>query len=508
MPKNPIPPFDQLEPTSGILVIDGYGIALMVHAGHLVAVDGSGRSRRQRRYPRATHKLNRVVLIGHSGYVTLEALRWLTDQKIPYIHIDDGELVATSTRLGVHNARLRRAQAYALAHPVGMQIAKGLLTDKISGQQAVARLIGSADFADEATERLDAAVSVEQLLVIEARAASDYWSSWSGIPVRFVTRDQNRVPDHWRRFDGRSSPLGGNKPRSATDPINAMLNYLYALLAAETRIACHSVGLDPALGILHSDTPNRDLLAADLMEVVRPQVDAYVLGLLADHRFSKRDFVETRQGGCRLARTLTHQLAPTTLRWSAAVAPVAERIARDLASEPDLRVGSVTTPLTQANRRKAAGGTTPARTKTTELRRTCPTCGDPPTTTGIYCLACAEGSKLDWIPELSDLATEHLATARLNGNDPAHGGTAAAKRGEANKRRQQEIQEWESVSERPPPEVFTLDILPRLSAVTAGEMARATGLSRPYCSMIKRGAYVPHPKHWEALATLVTTGPL
>ncbi len=42
-----------------------------------------------------------------------------------------------------------------------------------------------------------------------------------------------------------------------------------------------------------------------------------------------------------------------------------------------------------------------------------------------------------------------------------------------------------------------------LESVTAGELARATGLSRPYCSMIKRGAYIPHPKHWEAFRRLV-----
>ncbi len=186
-------------------------------------------------------------------------------------------------------------------------------------------------------------------------------------------------------------------------------------------------------------------------------------------------------------------------------APIAERIAKDLASEPDLRVGSVTTPLTQANRRKAAGGTTPTRTKTTELRRTCPTCGDTPTRTGIYCLPCAEGSKLDRIPELSDLATEHLATARLNGNDPAHGGEAAAKRGETNRRRQAEIREWEQSNERPSPDVFEREILPNLEAVTAGQMARVTGLSHPYCSMIERGGYVPHPKHWDAIRGLQPT---
>jgi CRISPR-associated protein Cas1 len=59
-----------------------------------------------------------------------------------------------------------------------------------------------------------------------------------------------------------------------------MLNYLYALLEAETTIACHAVGLDPTIGIVHADNRGRDSLALDLMETARPKVDAYVLDLL------------------------------------------------------------------------------------------------------------------------------------------------------------------------------------------------------------------------------------
>ena len=108
-------------------------------------------------------------------------------------------------------------------------------------------------------------------------------------------------------------------------------------------------------------------------------------------------------------------------------------------------------------------------------------------------------SQIDWIPQLSELATRHLAETRASGNDPAHGGDAAVKRGEKNQQRQHEIQEWEADNERPPPELFEQEIRPLLQQISAGEMAQATGLSRPYCSMIRRGAYTPHPKHWAAL---------
>ncbi|MCH8255181.1 MAG: CRISPR-associated endonuclease Cas1, partial [Gemmatimonadetes bacterium] len=42
---------------------------------------------------------------------------------------------------------------------------------------------------------------------------------------------------------------------------NAILNYLYTILEAEARIACRTMGLDPGLGVLHSDQPARDSLA-------------------------------------------------------------------------------------------------------------------------------------------------------------------------------------------------------------------------------------------------------
>jgi hypothetical protein len=42
-----------------------------------------------------------------------------------------------------------------------------------------------------------------------------------------------------------------------------------------------------------------------------------------------------------------------------------------------------------------------------------------------------------------------------------------------------------------------------LATVSLAAMMRATGLSRPYCAKIRRGAQVPHPRHWEALAQML-----
>ena len=54
-------------------------------------------------------------------------------------------------------------------------------------------------------------------------------------------------------FGARVSPLTGS-PRLAATPPNAILNYLYALLESEARLAAAALGLDPGLGVLHVDT--------------------------------------------------------------------------------------------------------------------------------------------------------------------------------------------------------------------------------------------------------------
>jgi CRISPR/Cas system-associated endonuclease Cas1 len=60
-----------------------------------------------------------------------------------------------------------------------------------------------------------------------------------------------------------------HSPRLASSPANALLNLLYALLEGESRLSAAAMGLDPGIGVLHVDTPNRDSLACDLMMNLR-----------------------------------------------------------------------------------------------------------------------------------------------------------------------------------------------------------------------------------------------
>lgn len=179
--------------------------------------------------------------------------------------------------------------------------------------------------------KLADAKTAEQLRLLESQAARAYWQAWAPVSLEWVRKDASWVPTHWQTFGTRSSPLPGS-PRNAANPANALLNYLYAILEAECRIALFSIGLDPGLGVMHVDLKGRDSLALDLMEAVRLHVDRSVLGLLHTHTFAARNFFETRQGVCRVFPPRTHQLAESAGEWIRLIAPM-RKLSRRLAQD-------------------------------------------------------------------------------------------------------------------------------------------------------------------------------
>lgn len=85
-------------------------------------------------------------------------------------------------------------------------------------------------------------------------------------------------------FDGRSR-------RPPKDPVNALLSFVYTLIAHECAAALETVGLDPYVGFLHTIRPGRTSLALDLMEEMRAYLgDRLVLSLINRKQVSLSDF--------------------------------------------------------------------------------------------------------------------------------------------------------------------------------------------------------------------------
>lgn len=85
--------------------------------------------------------------------------------------------------------------------------------------------------------------------------------------------------------------------RPPRDRINCLLSFLYALVRHDCVASLTSAGLDPFVGFLHVDRPNRPSLALDLMEEFRPWLaDRLAITLVNRQQIGAVHFVQ-REGG-------------------------------------------------------------------------------------------------------------------------------------------------------------------------------------------------------------------
>jgi CRISPR-associated endonuclease Cas1 len=496
--------FTPIEPKRGVVTLYGYRIHVFVDRGHLRFRDGIGADRREGRLPRVRHGLRRLVVVGFDGMVSLAALRWLADQDAAFVMLDrNGSVLVTTGPARTADARLRRAQALAQQSGVALQIARELIGQKLVGQERLVREKLAVCSVADTIARIWAAVSradsMQEIRLLEANAAYAYWSAWHSVRIMFSKMDLRRVPDHWLTFGSRVSPLSAS-PRLAVNPANAILNYLYAILEAETRLAAAAVGLDPALGLLHADTQWRDNLACDLMEPVRPQVDAYLLDWITHEVLRREWFFEERNGNCRLMGSFAVGLSETTATWGHAVAPIVETVVRSLSStmRTSSRQMMAATHLTQRHRREAKGRLELPVLNPPRPPKLCSICGGNIPVDKTYCASCAVGVR-----------TEELIKAAQKGRVAAQSSDAQARRA-ANRKRNAAAQRAWRQAEQPAwltSEFYREKIYPRLAAITIRVLMSALDISKPYATDIRAGRRRPHPRHWLKLATLVRISP-
>ena len=158
-----------------------------------------------------------------------------------------------------------------------------------------------------------------RILGYEGMVASIYYRAWHDLPLKWTGLWKRPVPASWSKIGARSMAWR-RESNNARHPINAMLNYGYAMLISQVRTELVSAGFDPSIGFSHSSSWNPIPLVYDLMEPLRPVVDRKVLEFALAHTFSPGDFTISNRGGCRLnpqmAKSLTRHIAGLECRNS------------------------------------------------------------------------------------------------------------------------------------------------------------------------------------------------
>jgi CRISP-associated protein Cas1 len=193
------------------------------------------------------------------------------------------------------NVLLRRGQYRRADDPSGAtEIARSLLLAKLLNSRNVVQRslrdrpeeendprLGAVSQLAALARDVDRCGDLDSLRGIEGAAAREYFSAFD----RLISPQAEGF-----RFIGRNR-------RPPTDPVNALLSFLYTLLRHDVTAALESVGLDPQVGFLHRDRPGRPGLALDLMEELRAPVADRIALTLINRRQVLADGFETGETG-------------------------------------------------------------------------------------------------------------------------------------------------------------------------------------------------------------------
>ena len=130
------------------------------------------------------------------------------------------------------------------------------------------------------------AITLDELRGYEGECANLYFRSLASL----ITAQQGDF-----KFEQRTK-------RPPLDMANALLSFLYSILANDVRSALETVGLDPQVGFLHRDRPGRPGLALDLMEEFRAYLgDRVMLNLINLKQVTIKDFDIRESGEVRMS---------------------------------------------------------------------------------------------------------------------------------------------------------------------------------------------------------------
>lgn len=242
------------------------------------------------------HNLEAIVSFGYRG-VSPALMRACTERNIGLCFLSRHGRFLARVSGPVQGNVLLRTEQYRTAddRERALPIAKMFLTGKLynsrwllehfrrdhSQRLDLAAVGAGIDQIKSTLQLLPEAADHDILRGIEGSAAKAYFSVFPQLILR----------------NAQDFPFAGRSRRPPLDPVNAMLSFAYTLLGNEIAGALESVGLDPAVGFLHTLRPGRASLALDLLEELRaPLADRFVLSQINLGAITRKDFAQKENG--------------------------------------------------------------------------------------------------------------------------------------------------------------------------------------------------------------------
>ncbi len=218
-------------------------------------------------YPLDLHNLERIIITPNGkGYLSTYFLDFMKEFHVP-IYFVNGRGMIDSCFMPAYFKKpsLIVKQCEALINGKNVEIVRYIMALKLESQ-------GMNQFIP----KLKKAKNIDEILYAEAIAAKLYFDQWS-FPCRF----------NWTGRHGRNINV------DAIDPVNAVLNLGYGLLAQYFSEFLLKRGFEPSIGFMHYSeiNVNWNRLTFDMIEPYRVLIDNEVKNMVKNSKFEPEDFI-------------------------------------------------------------------------------------------------------------------------------------------------------------------------------------------------------------------------
>ena len=233
------------------------------------------------------------ILITTAAAISTDAIELAIENNIDIVFLKyNGKPLGRiwHSRLGSIST-IRRKQLLLQDHPYGLQLVKEWILKKLENQVALLNKL-AMNRRDERRQIIKDAVNViskqtENIRNIdENKVIEDVRGSllgYEGTAGRtYFTTLGKLIPSAYAFVSRSRNP--------ALDPFNCILNYAYGILYSSVEKSCILAGLDPYIGIMHTDNYNKTALVYDLIEMYRTNMDELVFKLFTTRKVSDSCF--------------------------------------------------------------------------------------------------------------------------------------------------------------------------------------------------------------------------
>jgi CRISPR-associated endonuclease Cas1 len=298
------------------LILCGHGLKFRVDHDTLLIRNGFTHypqpAEEFRFFPGDPNIPDRIIVLDGSGGITFDALNWMAEQEINFVRLNyRGQVSFVCGNSGqAPRPEIVRWQMVVQGTESARQIQKKLTEQKLAASiETLATVFPELPSTEAATRQIQREIAKIQnlprsaayrtILGLEGLAAAAYFKAWHQTPLKWTKLGRHPIPPTWKQIGSRN--MNWKKDgANARHPVNAMLNYGYAVLISQIAIDLAAKGFDLSIGIAHSGRRNPKALVYDFMEPQRPVVDRVILNFALAHTFSAGDFAINRFGGCRL----------------------------------------------------------------------------------------------------------------------------------------------------------------------------------------------------------------